>query len=667
MLLAAGFFTSTQAAYYYQRTVGITGYNRDAAGKDVLLHADSNKTVSRWFALPFNFNYFGNAVTGYHATANGYITFDNITSAVTANTAIPNAAGPNNAIYALWDNIRIQKNASGTPDAVYCYTTGSAGSQIHTIQWFSATDGAGTGYVYATIRLHESGKIEIIHDWAVTTGTSATVGIENADGSVAMMVGNSPNYNYPAVAGDYTKAVVYTFQEGTQLSLDMSVDKLNLLSLYGLNNTLECKGSVTNLGSTAVTSFTVGYSVNGGTVETSTFNSLNLKGSGDGMYDFTHSKIWTPTTTGNKTIKAWIVDINGSMDENHANDTITFNFVVVDKTAPRVVLHEVFSSSTCGPCRPGNVQLMNVLDQKDPADYAMVKYQMSWPGTGDPYYTLEGNSRRTFYAVSGIPDLNVDGAKWKLNPTGYTTAMFDEAKAIPAIVEIAANHWRVGNTVWATATFTSFKDLSNVRAFMVINEKITDQNVKTNGEAEFHHVMKKMMTGTTGQLISSLKANTPVTISKDFTFPGDYTLPDNAQDTRIANVNKTFHTVEQFDDLEVVVFLQNTTTKEVYQAANSKSFGTGVANATKSQSAVKVFPNPAQDNIGVDFNVTNEGRVRFEIVNQLGQVVKMEEKGKLAVGEYFMNFSTETLNNGVYYLNVVTNGNISTQTFIVAH
>ena len=51
---------------------------------------------------------------------------------------------------------------------------------------------------------------------------------------------------------------------------------------------------------------------------------------------------------------------------------------------------------------------------------------MSWPSPGDPYYTVEGGQRRTYYAVNTVPRLVMNGVAQN-NPIGFTQAEFDES------------------------------------------------------------------------------------------------------------------------------------------------------------------------------------------------------------------------------------------------
>ena len=82
--------------------------------------------------------------------------------------------------------------------------------------------------------------------------------------------------------------------------------------------------------------------------------------------------------------------------------TTALGTVNAQTTFPKIPVYEVFSSSTCPPCRPANEHLSPIFEQYQ-GQIAVVKYQMSWPGTGDPYYTSEGNSRRNYYGVTGVP------------------------------------------------------------------------------------------------------------------------------------------------------------------------------------------------------------------------------------------------------------------------
>jgi hypothetical protein len=156
-------------------------------------------------------------------------------------------------------------------------------------------------------------------------------------------------------------------------------------------------------------------------------------------------------------------------------------------------------------------------------------------------------------------------------------------------------------------------DNSNLRFFAAIVEKKTINNVATNGEHEFMYVMKKFMTNISGDIIDTLRLNDSVT-TKDYsyTFNGNYRLPE---DSRTPINHSIEHSVEDFNNLMVVYWLQNIVTKEVYQAG-------------------KIDPNPGYTpvsyNVTVYVNDVKMGTVsggHAYAPNTMGRVSAVRNKG----------------------------------------
>ena len=210
----------------------------------------------------------------------------------------------------------------------------------------------------------------------------------------------------------------------------------------------------------------------------------------------------------------------------------------------RLVLVEEFTASTCGPCATVNAWL-NPLLVTNADKIVVVKYQMNWPGAGDIYYTTEGGTRRTFYGVSAVPDGYVNGAKATLNSSSVQTAI-NNAYAQTAQADIAGSYRIVGNMIYIKALVTPLISGDNHVIHCIVNEKSTTQNKATNGETVFHHVMMKMFPNGSGTNVN-LTAGTTIPI--------------------IASYDMSTTHVEDMTDLEVVVFVQNKSTKAVLNAA----------------------------------------------------------------------------------------------------
>ena len=326
----------------------------------------------------------------------------------------------------------------------------------------------------------------------------------------------------------------------------------------------------------------------------------------------------------------------------------------------RVALVETFTSSTCPPCNPGNVQLQSILDNSaNDGNHASIKYQMSWPGTGDPYFTTEGNGRRTYYGVSGVPSTHLNGGSG-FNPTGFSQSMLDGAVAEAPKCEILAYYEidEAAQTVDIWVRVIALEDFpGGTTLHTVIHEFTTDNNVKTNGETEFEHVMKKMVPGTSGTFLSGVDAGDTVITELSYTFEGDYVLPPNATDPVDHDEE---HTVEEFSDLGVIVWVQRITTKEVFNAANASFTAASIDENESTIANAKIYPNPASNTAAIAYHNAVSQDVEINIVNAMGQVVYSNTIANAPSGRSVEEVNTESFANGIYYVNISSStGNIT--------
>ncbi len=444
---------------------------------------------------------------------------------------------------------------------------------------------------------------------------------------------------------------------------DITIKHLDSFDIAGLENTMttpnglnnapfSITGVIQNNGSQAITSFDLNYTVNGGSVVTSNITGVNIPVIG--KYSFTHPTQWTPTAAGTYTIKIWASNINGHADQNAANDTITANISIASQSTQRMPLYEEFTSSTCAPCAAGNAAMTPVLNANS-GKWVMVKYQMSWPGSGDPYYTAEGGVRRQFYGVNAVPDLYVDGTT-NLSPSQVSATGINQAYGKPSFVSLSAELTiNYDHSIDLDVSINPLVDINNSKLFVAIVERKTFNNVKSNGETEFHYVMKKMLPNANGTAVTLTNGNT-LTKNFNYKFKGNYRLPSSAGDPINHNIE---HSVENFDSLVAVVWLQNTTTKEVYQAAMS-TVATGIDNI-ENASINAVYPNPATDMMNVKFSLKNSASVSYTIVNNLGQVVLSENLGTLSAGNHNERIDVSSLSSGLYMFSMLIDGKIVTK------
>ncbi len=320
----------------------------------------------------------------------------------------------------------------------------------------------------------------------------------------------------------------------------------------------------------------------------------------------------------------------------------------------RVSMIETFTSSTCPPCAPANTSLEALLAQPANDDkFVSLKYQVNWPGNGDPYYTGETGVRRGYYGVSSVPNGFVDGG-YDGNPGSLTQGLLDGFYAVPANVDLVA-YYQIDEATQKVDVQVDFEALDalplQMRLYVAIFEYETVNNIGGNGETKFEHVMKKMLNSASGNFLGSFAANETAHEEYTYTFNGNYTLPSSALD----EVNHaTEHTVEEFSDLGVAVWLQNINTKEVYQATYGiMGFNPLAIDENESTLAsAKIYPNPTSEDAAIAFHSTDAQPVTVQVINTLGAVVHSSEVNDIEIGRNVYELSTKGFANGIYSVRV---------------
>lgn len=625
----------------------------------ILGASQASPTFSPVQTLPFPFEFYGNAVTQYKVSSSGVLTFSlgAATAPPSTSVALPNANVPDSSICILGIN------GTGPSDYIVTKTFGTAPNRQHWVHFNSYT-ASGTDWTYWSIVLEESTNNIHFVDQRTNGAVALSLGIQ-LDVSTAVSVAGSPAVpSYSVNSATRADNSFHTIFYGTQPMYDAKNVSINNSVYHEVNTPNTITGTVRNLGSETITSLTIEYTIGAGTPVSANITGLNIASGASTTYS--HPTVWTPTVLQTYSVETEVTMINGNMDSNPADNQASMNILVHPEAVERRPVLEAFTSSTCGPCTPGNINVGNVLTAF-PGEYSKVNYQMSWPGTGDPYYTLEGGDRRTYYGVNGVPNIFTDGTNG-MNSNSYAANVFTSAQAKPAFISMEASatvHAEVNYEVingqleivdskWvlnASSWYTPVIDLpANLVAHHAINEKLTYLNVKTNGETEFEHVMKKMMPSAGGQILGSLLANDTATLNNTHEFLGDFRLSNDANDPTNHAIE---HSIEEFDDLEVVFWIQTPNTGEVWQSYNTDVVvGDSVTNLTvlvedgetlyvvdgdtfeiygeggtivplgtneRPENAFKVYPNPANDIVYIS---GTEGLADVTFFDMQGRAVK---------------------------------------------
>ncbi|MET8262185.1 carboxypeptidase regulatory-like domain-containing protein [Micromonospora sp. NPDC005205] len=192
----------------YACATGTSGY---VAASTVLALTGDDATTS--VALPFPVQFHGQTYSTGRVHTNGLVSFGSASGEpdTWANPTMPTATAPNAVVAPFWDDFEVDASAS-----VRTQTLGTAPNRSYVIEWrnvgFRPTNAERLTF---EVIFHEDGRIAF-HYGAMTTpvqqGAGATVGLENASGSVAalysfqeaVLTANSSITYTPAPAGTVT-------------------------------------------------------------------------------------------------------------------------------------------------------------------------------------------------------------------------------------------------------------------------------------------------------------------------------------------------------------------------------------------------------------------------------------------------------------------------------
>ena len=363
------------------------------------------------------------------------------------------------------------------------------------------------------------------NSWSVTQNITTTdMGNSNVQFCL-FYTGNSYNIN------DWFFDDIEIF---SQENLDMSLNSINVNSTVSAGNTFVAF-TVQNKGVETINQFKVGYQINAETPVEEVFETT-LASLATEQFTFTVPMTLIP---GTYSLFVNVMEVNGASDDDLSNNSLTAEIGVALGSTQRIPMIEHFSSSTCGPCVSVNTTMAN-LTANNPGKFTYTKYQMNWPGNGDPYYTNEGGTRRTYYGVSAVPQCFLDGEDQGYAAVTQTT--LDNHYNNPAFADVRGSFNVSGGVITVKVDFMSYYDLNTAKAFVSVNEKETHNNVGGNGETSFHHVFMKFLTAATGDAVN-IEA-------------GHYHHFEYSYDMSSTHV-------EEMSDLEVSAWIQNYNTKEM--------------------------------------------------------------------------------------------------------
>ena len=220
----------------------------------------------------------------------------------------------------------------------------------------------------------------------------------------------------------------------------------------------------------------------------------------------------------------------------------------------RVLLLESFTNTGCGPCAQYN-PAMDALIANNADKIAAIKYHVNWPSAADPMYlhnTGENGARTSYYSVNSVPHVVIDGNRYSENPAQLNQNIINQLSVLESPMELRLTY-EVDEVKNIITVFVMGRASTDIMGSLKLYVGVIEKEIHftsapgPNGERDFYSVMKKMLPNSTGTVLDEMMA-------------GDYFT--YVFTWELANVYNN-------DQLDAIAWVQNSNTKEVYQACRS--------------------------------------------------------------------------------------------------
>ena len=323
---------------------------------------------------------------------------------------------------------------------------------------------------------------------------------------------------------------------------------------------------------------------------------------------------------------------------------LTFSYSI----AQRKVLVEQFTNSGCPPCAANtpvvasyvNANLSNVL---------MLAYHTAFPYNDSMYYenSFQSDQRVAFYNVLGVPTSRVDGNFFSGNlvPSINTTILNAGAVSPRYNITFTTSNLN-GNAVNATVMFESTDAANNgepLKAMIVLAEKNVLKSsyaccAGNNSETEYPWVVRRMLPDENGTAL----VNT------------------NLNGTDLVSVSWNTTNIKDYNELRIVAFVQNNTTKAIYQSEiSTPAYTTGVNEINNTQSLFNILPNITNSNFTIETN-SNSDVMQIKIIDVTGKIIYND-----LINNNFTSINAANLQSGIYFVQASNQYTTETKKLIV--
>ncbi len=421
---------------------------------------------------------------------------------------------------------------------------------------------------------------------------------------------------------------------------------------YGLSGSnVLLSGKITNAGTSAISTYAIKAQVGNGPVVTNTFTGLNIASFATASYVCT-VPVTFPSTVGENNVKVW-AELSGDVD--HTNDSANTAITTIAFKPKKKIFVEEATGTWCGWCPRGAVY-MDSLYNNYRDDFSLVAVHNGDPMVLSAYDNFMGT------LIQGYPSAVVD-RKEVLDPSelidSYNSHKDDFGFADVSLTDVSAQ----GFSYSVKASVRPAIDLSgDYRLALVLTENDVhgkgskwaqanyySKNIHMEGAGhdwyaekskvadslmEYEFVARNIVPGPDGE-VGSLPATMTANSSYDYTF------------------TTTIRADYQRQNMTAVVFLIRASDGVVLNSQNV-SVPLGVSDVKAGVEDLTIFPNPASNNVNINFSLVESAKVAVQVIDAMGRVVSSVPMQNMNSGNNHLTIATDQLPAGMYSVRLQT-------------
>lgn len=475
-------------------------------------------------------------------------------------------------------------------------------------------------------------------------------------------------------------------------NLDIAISSLKT-DKYILTNTQKTiKLNYTNLGASSINTLALNYRIGNGTIQSETLTLLNpLNYQETNTYTF--SLPYSVSSPGLYPLKCWVNSVNGIADQSQANDTIAMNITVQSSSPKKRVLVEQFLSANDGESCDAqskllslkndstiigvNVHYLDSLKENTSLgvifgyykDFATAMFNRSFDDSlNDISLTRPYYNNRTQMQSSMVTPASISIINKSYNASAKTLTFTVKADFVGEVKgDYRLNAYLVENNVSGKGndtTINGFNQLSNYNSApwspyynLGYYSNFSNTNVLNAWQYKHQNVLIHSFDNSFG--LSGLIPQTGGTQGQSYQKTYTLTVPTLTNGVQKYNL----------DNIYLVGFLAeynfNKYQRAILNCAQTKLTTNpevvSIKDRTSSDFSLKIYPNPSNGMLFLNGN-SQVSNYEIKVFDVIGSCIFIQSTYNTFLPK---SIDLSSLNNGVYFLTISSNGNSFNQKIII--